>query len=157
MTTAELVLDPYILINGEHYETLSEMKTDCKYTEKLDSLIVERITNDFTNICDVFNLNDGGYITISYNFDTVDRTIHILLEKVNDEEFTKDDTIYIVEDVIDNGPDTWMNEDIEILREDDIKGTAYEGLKIELGFSFLELAYDSISSDEDGESEEDDD
>lgn len=91
MTTAELILDPYILIDNNRYETLSELKKDCKTTDKLDDLIIERITNDFTNISDIFNLDEGGYTVLSYNFDPNDRSIHILLEKVNGEEFTKDD------------------------------------------------------------------
>ena len=60
MSTAELILDPYFLFNGERYY---ELKLN---DEKLDILINKRIEDDYIDIKSLFNHEDHNYIVLSY-------------------------------------------------------------------------------------------
>ena len=146
MTTAELVLDTFIKINGEKYTSLFMFeKQSITNTYLLNNKIKERIKRDYVDISGFFNI-DENYIVLSYDTDEGNNTIHILLEKTNDEDFNTQDIIYI-KDVIDNNI-----EDFIILKRDDIHRTEYEDLNIQLGVSFKDLIVDNYNSS----SEEDD-
>ena len=96
---------------------------------KKDALVKQRLLKDYTHVRDVFgeDLNTRGY-----HFDGK----HIIID-IEDSR-SKKEIEKIIDDIIEMGPDTWMEGDIVILDEDEAKGTKLKGLT-ELMFNFIKI------------------
>ena len=155
---AELVLSPHLIIfNGETYEDEHRESIRLGLGSSVDKQIAKNISKDRTNIGGVFHLCCGemAYKVLSYDFDPKHEDITIKLRK-NEGVFTADDE-ETIEEVIDDGPDTWMESDITILTGEELysltKNPLHKTWSIELGFSLIELIYKDEISDEDSEEE----
>lgn len=96
---------------------------------KKDTLVKQRLLKDYTHVRDVFgeDLNTRGY-----HFDGK----HIIID-IEDSR-SKKAIEHEVKQIIEMGPDTWMEGDIVILDEDEAKGTKLKGLT-ELMFDFVKI------------------
>lgn len=108
----KIYLLPYL--NDGH----SEEKSITTGNAKKDALVKQRLLKDYTHVRDIFEELD----TLGYHFDGK----HIIIDIKDDRP--KKEIESEVKEIIELGPDTWMEGNIIILDEDEVKGTRLKGL-----------------------------
>lgn len=127
-TLRVITLAPSLIFDGNDYRAV------WTGVKKLDALVEKRLEQDYVGIKNILCWRDCEPIDYKYDGDM----IYVTLRKKSG--FTKEDEDDMIDMVNENGPDTWMEGDIGIIRYEEAKKANYnEGNEVELGVDIVSI------------------
>jgi len=127
-TLRVVTLAPSLIFCGNDYRAV------WTGVKRLDALVEKRLQQDYDGIKNILCWGDCKAIDYKYDGDL----IYVTLRKKSG--FTKEDEDDMIDMVNENGPDTWMEGDIGIIRYEEAKKANYNnGNEVELGVDIVSI------------------